>query len=122
MGRRAGLRGGSEERAGRVVTEAEVAALVAEHHRMKRQLELAESYNFDRRGVTAPTALFDFYNYVRLGLGKPALNYFEWVRMRLGSMSTSALSNTEVFYHQPNAYFTGCGEGCSHPDCKKDCK
>jgi hypothetical protein len=38
---------------------------------MKRQLELAESYNFDRLDLADDIALLDLYNYVLLALGKP---------------------------------------------------
>ena len=43
----------------------------ADAARMKRQLDLAESYNFEREGLTDRQVILDLYNYVLLALGKP---------------------------------------------------
>jgi hypothetical protein len=55
-------------------TAALVGVLVEEHAkyvRAKRQLDLAESYNFKRSGLTDRDAKLDLYDYVLLALGKP---------------------------------------------------
>lgn len=136
-----------------------------EHKRMKRQLELAESYNFDRTGLTDDEAKRDLYNYVLVALGKKPLTLVEWMVQRLKKLLDGgklSVWKTPVFmvdekfpdhfmstwrwmnfaatpskfnypismgyhvekpYHQSDAYSqTGCVEGCSHPDCKKDNK
>jgi hypothetical protein len=74
--------------------------IVDEHKRMKRQLELAESYNFDREGLTQSETIRNLYNYALLGLGKKPLSMVEWslevIRRKLANIKPG-LWQTPVF-------------------------
>jgi len=61
------------------MVETTLKRVLAEHARMKRQLELAESYNYDAVGTTDGSALYDLNNYVLLALGKPKMPLREWL-------------------------------------------
>lgn len=69
-----------------------VRRVVAEHKTMKRQLELAESYNFDRKGLSDSEAVRDLYNYILVALDKKPLSLYAWTVQRAKALLSKTLS------------------------------
>jgi hypothetical protein len=85
----------------------ELEAIKVEHRVMKRQLELAESYNYDAVGTTDGSALYDLNNYVLAALGKPKMPLHEWLMKQVGrAMKRLSLKpwKTPVFDERFTAY------------------